>query len=158
MKDETEPVAMPDDATPESSFPELRSPEKPFRKELCSALAGAILMLLFSSGCGALLLVGGAGTSAIAFATGELRTEEEASLAELDVACQAAVERLDFDDVLVERTADRIRFKAVTPGGEPVVIRLIAEGPEKTGLRIRIGTFGDEAVSRLVLEEIHQSL
>ena len=46
---------------------------------------------LLSTGCGALLLLGGAGTSAIAFATGELRSTEPLALAELDAA--GAVER-----------------------------------------------------------------
>ena len=115
------------------------------------------LIALTASGCGALLLVGGAGTSAIAFATGELRTTEDRPLAEVDRACESATERLGYDDVRAERSADRIRWQATTAGGEPVVIRLLAEGPSKTDLRIRIGTFGDEAASRLVLEEIHQS-
>lgn len=111
-----------------------------------------------SGGCGALLLVGGAGTSAIAFATGELRVTEDVPLSALDTACLFAVERLAYEDIRIERDADRVRFRARTPGGEPVDLRLLAKGPEKTDLRIRIGTFGDESTSRLVLEEIHQSL
>jgi len=111
-----------------------------------------------SGGCGALLLVGGAGTSAIAFATGELSSTEEVSLDALDQACAAAVDRLGYEEVEVTREADRIRFPAGTAGGDPVGLRLFARGPERTELRIRIGVFGDETASRLVLEEIHQSL
>jgi hypothetical protein len=111
-----------------------------------------------SSGCGALLLIGGAGTSAIAFATGELRTTEEAPLAEVDAACGEAIDRLGYEDVTTEREASRVRYRGRTVGGEPVDIRLEAKEPETTQLRIRIGVFGDEATSRLVLEEIQQSL
>jgi hypothetical protein len=125
-----------------------------------SAIAIAIVCALTaaSGGCGALLLVGGAGTSAIAFATGELRSTEEASLADVDAACGLAIDRLGYEDLEVEREADRARFRARTAGGEPVDIRVLARGPERTDLRIRIGVFGDETTSRLVLEEIHQSL
>lgn len=118
-------------------------------------------MLLASatqSGCGALLLVGGAGTSAIAFATGELRSQEEHSLTALDQACALAVEALAYDEIETEREEDRIRWRARTAGGDPVDIQLISKGPEETELRIRVGVFGDETRSRLVLEQIHQSL
>ena len=53
---------------------------------------------------------------------------------------------------------DRIRWRATTAGGDPVDIRLIAKGDEQTDLRIRIGVFGNEARSRLVLEQIRQAL
>jgi hypothetical protein len=118
----------------------------------------AILPVLVSTGCGALLLVGGAGTSAIAFATGELRATEEYSLTEIHGACQRAVETLGYKEIEATLEADRIFWKATTPGGDPVDIRLIARGPERTELRIRIGVFGNEARSRLVLEQIRQSL
>lgn len=119
-------------------------------------------LLLVSSGlwagCGALLLVGGAGTSAIAFATGELRATEEAPLVDVHEACRVAVETLGYNEISAVREAHKIRWRATTPGGDPVDIRLKARGPERTEVRIRIGVFGDEARSRLVLEQIRQSL
>lgn len=111
-----------------------------------------------ASGCGALLLIGGAGTSAIAFATGELRSREPSPIARLDAACATAVDVLAYDAVETERNAKQIRWRARTAAGDPVDIRLVAKGPEATEVRIRIGVFGDEAKSRLVLEEIHQAL
>jgi hypothetical protein len=122
------------------------------------AIAASLGLLLGTTGCFGLLLVGGAGTSAIAFATGELRSTEKGPLTELDAACASAVDVLGYDEVETERDADRIRWRARTASGEPVTIRLIAKGPESTEVRIRIGVFGDEAKSRLVLEEIHQAL
>ena len=126
------------------------------RSTLAVLLGGALIAA--SSGCGALLLVGGAGTSAIAFATGELRSTEDAAMEDVEAACAVAIDRLGYEDVEVEREADRVRFRARTAGGEPVDLRVLARGPERTELRIRIGVFGDETTSRLVLEEIHQSL
>jgi len=126
---------------------------------LVLAFATPIGLLLGSSaGCGALLLVGGAGTSAIAFATGELRSSEPTPLTRLDEACAAAVDALGYDEVETTREENRIRWRARTAAGDPVDIRLLAKGKQKTELRIRIGVFGDEAKSRLVLEQIHQAL
>ena len=125
------------------------------RRALISAVfAGA----LWQTGCGALLLVGGAGTSAIAFATGELRVTEPQPLGALQAATRDAVEALRYVDVEAAEESDRIRWRAKTAGGDPVDIQLIAQDPEHTELRIRIGVFGNEARSRLVLEQIRRSL
>ena len=115
-------------------------------------------LALGSSGCFGLLLLGGAGTGAIAFATGELRSTERTPIAALDAACASAVDTLGYDEVETERADERIRWRARTASGEPVEIRLAASGEARTELRIRIGVFGDEAKSRLVLEEIHRAL
>lgn len=117
-----------------------------------------LAMAVGSPGCGALLLVGGAGTSAIAFATGELRATEEVPLAEVDAACESAIETLGYQQVEAHQKTDEVRWTAVTPGGDPVDIRLIAKRADQTTVRIRIGVFGDEGRSRLVLEQIRQSL
>jgi hypothetical protein len=79
---------------------------RPFAR--LAGLAALATLVAGTSGCGALLLVGGAGTSAIAFATGELRSTEKSALAELDAACAAAVDVLGYDEVETERTADQI--------------------------------------------------
>jgi hypothetical protein len=123
------------------------------------ARIGLLVMLGASPpGCGALLLLGGAGTSAIAFATGELRSTEPVPLVELDQACAKAIDSLGYDKVEVVRQAGKVRWQARTAGGDPVDIHLTAEGPDETELRIRIGVFGDETRSRLVREQIQQSL
>jgi Protein of unknown function (DUF3568) len=122
------------------------------------ASLGLLVLLPLWTGCGALLLVGGAGTSAVAWATGELRSTERTPLARLDVACATAVDALGYGAISTEREQDRIRWRARTAGGDPVDIRLLAQGQSETEVRIRIGVFGDEAKSRLVLEEIRQAL
>lgn len=102
--------------------------------------------------------MGGAGTSVIAFATGELRVTEEAALVDVHEATRKAVETLRYVDVEATLRDDEVRFRATTAGGDPVDIRLISRDQGGTDLRIRIGVFGSEARSRLVLEQIRQSL
>ena len=131
---------------------------RPRIRRSTAALALAGLFVLTSGGCGALILPGAAATSPITFTTGELHSTEEVSLGELDDACKAAIERLAYEKLDVSREADQVRFRARTTGGEPVDLHLFARGPLRTELRIRIGLFGDETTSRLVLEEVRQSL
>jgi hypothetical protein len=140
----------------QTRFLAIPTPRLPFGA--IAALAAAIALNVLATGCGALLLLGGAGTSAIAYATGELSSTEPTSLADVDAACAVAVDVLGYDEVETERNADRIRWRARTASGDPVDIRLLARGRTSTELKIRIGVFGDEAKSRLVLEQIHQSL
>ena len=128
----------------------------PTARSALVALAAAALLTL--PGCGALLLVGGAGTSAIAFATGELRATQEASLPALDGACESVFASNGYKEIETERKDEQIRWQATTPGGEPVDVRLKAEGPEQTEVRIRIGVFGNESRSRLLLEQLGQAL
>ena len=138
---------------------DLHPPRRPLR--LRTAVSAALFAAaLLQAGCGVLLLAGGAGTSAIAFATGELRVTEDVSLDRLHEATKTAVETLRYVDVeaVLEDDGERIRWRATTAGGDPVDIRLIEKGDDQTDLRIRIGVFGNEARSRLVLEQIRQAL
>ena len=109
-------------------------------------------------GCGALLLIGGPDANTIVFETGELRSNEAVPLAELDLACQKAVEMLGYENVETFHEADSIHLSAQTAGGDPVELQLAATSSKQTELRIRVGVLGNEARSRLVLEQIHQSL
>jgi len=122
------------------------------------AFAIGLSLLCATTGCGALLLLGGAGTSAVAFATGELRSTEDIGLARLDVASGLALDTLGYETLSVTREPGFVHWKARTPSGDPVDLRLRARDPQRTELRIRVGVFGDETRSRLVLEQIRQSL
>lgn len=122
------------------------------------AAALAIGLIALSAGCPAPWFAGRGERGGIVFATGELRSTEPTALDALDRACAHAVDRLGYEAVETDREADRIRWRARTAAGDPVEIALLARSPESTELRIRIGITGNEAKSRLVLEQIHQAL
>ncbi len=105
-----------------------------------------------------MLLPSSSSESAITFEAGELRSNEEASLADLDLACRKAVETLGYEKIQKTHEKDQIRWSARTAGGEPVELQLTAKSSRQTELRIRVGVLGNEPQSRLVLEQIHQSL
>ncbi len=105
-----------------------------------------------------MLLVGGPDAETISFETGELRSTEAATLSDLDSASRSAIEAIGCDIVEVKREPEHVRWQARTPGGDLIEIYLTAKNRKQTELRIRIGVLGDETRSRLVLEEIQQSL
>ncbi len=117
-----------------------------------------VLLTALATGCGTFGLIGGSDSRPITFETGELRSNEEVPLAELDLACRKAIEMLGYEAVEMTHEADRVRLKARTAGGEPVELQLVARSSGRTELRIRVGVLGNEAQARLVLEQIHQSL
>lgn len=121
------------------------------------AAAVSIGLVALASGCLGPWLAGLGERGGVVFSTGELRSTEPTALDALDRACAHAVDRLGYEDVETDREADRIRWRARTASGDPVEIALLARGPEATELRIRIGISGNEAKSRLVLEQIHQA-
>lgn len=116
-----------------------------------------ILQTAFATGCRGLLL-SGSEPNPITFEAGELRSDEKIPLAELDLACGEAVETLGYDEIKTTREEGQIGWTARTAGGDPVELRLTMKSSKRTELRIRIGVLGNEARSRLVLEQIHQSL
>jgi hypothetical protein len=87
---------------------------------------------------------------------GELRATEEISLDKAWEASLAAVEDLEYG--VKERRKDAMagRVVAEQADGRDVRIQLDDQGEDLTQIRIRVGVFGDETVSRAVLERIRQ--
>lgn len=102
--------------------------------------------------------IGGPEPPAIIFEAGELRSDEAVALANLDLACAKIIAIMGYKEVTTTREAKRVLWTARTAGGDPIEIQLAARFPKRTELRIRIGVLGNEAQSRLLLEQIHQSL
>ena len=116
-----------------------------------------VLQSTFAIACG-MLPSSRLSQSKIIFEAGELLSKEETSLADLELACREAVETLGYEEIETTPNKNQIRLTARTVGGEPVELQLSAKGSSRTELRVRVGVLGNEARSRLVLEQIHQSL
>ncbi|MFI5322771.1 MAG: DUF3568 family protein [Thermodesulfobacteriota bacterium] len=125
-----------------------------------------ILLLLATcpsilTGCLAAAAVGGAaaaGAGTVAYIKGELKSTEEASLNKTWSATVAAIDDLQFlvtnkikDDVSAE-------LDAKTADNKTVQIQLKRVSANLTDLSIRIGTFGDESLSRYILSKIKARL
>src|SRR5882762_9575263 len=112
-------------------------------------LAVLASLIAFASGC-ALFAVGAAG---YAYAKGELKSTEPAPLDRTWDATVAAVKELQFP--IVEQSKDALEARMVATNAEDkdIRIKLKKVADNSTELHVRVGAFGDEAVSHEIWTE-----
>ena len=115
---------------------------------------------LAQSGC-ALFLIGagvavGAGT--VAYVNGELKAADEVSLNRGWSATQRAMEDLEFRVISLQKDALAGKLVARRADDTKITIRLTKQSDAVTEFRIRVGTFGDEDLSRLIYQKIKSRL
>jgi hypothetical protein len=108
--------------------------------------------------CAAVLIGSGAiaGAGMVAYAKGELSATEEASFPQVWAAAQVAMDDLDL--TIVSRQKGEVSAKLVARGADNrrVTVSLERLVGDLTEIRVRVGIFGEESVSRLVLDKIRQ--
>ena len=126
------------------------------RKLLASLLIG--LTTMFSSGC--IALVGaGAAAAGVYYMQGELKSIEDASLADSLDATQGALKDLGFSAVKGQKESPvKATVTAKDLRDKPVMIALEKVTEQDTRFRIRVGTFGNEQMSIRILRRIREEL
>ncbi len=111
-------------------------------------------------GCAVLLVGGGAvaGAGMVAYAKGELTAAETADLDRVWAAAQGAMDDLDF--VIQSRltTAGSAKLIARGAGSQRVTVTVERRVGSLTDITVRVGYFGDEPLSRLILQKIRRRL
>lgn len=128
------------------------------RKIIITILTGGSLALC--SGC-ALLVIGGAaaaGAGAVAYSNGDLKDTESASLDAAHTATLAALRDLQYAVVSDAKDVNNAKLLARTATDTKIQIELVKQAPAVTEIHIRVGTFGDEQLSRQLLEKIKTHL
>lgn len=124
-------------------------------------LVGTIALSLAAAlapGCAALVVGAAAGVGTVAYVNGELDTVVEASLDDTWEATQAAVKDLEF--TVTESSKDALAAKQVSRTAEDkkIQIHLNRETDSTTRIRIRVDVFGNEDLSRAILDKIKEHL
>jgi hypothetical protein len=131
------------------------------------ALAGVAVAALLNGGCLVAAAAGAAGGGAAAvyaYQRGRLYREYPASLADATSAVRTSLTELGFPTV-TEKFKDDERIFTTKTGDdtaihitlEPLTSRIPAEGP-MTRISVRVGTFGDDAVSARILDQVSMHL
>ncbi len=127
---------------------------------LVVTLLAVAMAASLSAGCSLLLVGAGAaaGAGTVAYLKGELKTNVDAPLDKVLKAAEAAVKEMEY--TVVERTeaVGGGRILARATGDKRIEISLKKLTPKATEVDIRAGIFGDEALSRQVLEKIQKRL
>jgi hypothetical protein len=96
----------------------------------------------------------GAGAGAVAYVRGELKAIEDVSLDQAWAATKQAMSDLEFAVTKSEKDAFNGELVARGAGDKKIVVKLGRESDVVTEIKIRVGTFGDEVMSRKILETI----
>jgi hypothetical protein len=116
------------------------------------------VILLSNSGCVAFLIGGGAGAGTVAYLKGELKSVVESSLEKTLQATQTALEDLEFPVTSKQKDAFSAELVARRGNDKKIEIDLKKISEKMTEIRIRVGVFGDESLSQLILERINKHI
>lgn len=122
------------------------------------ACAAAVLALGSLTGCVAVVVGVAAGAGTVAYVRGELETTLSAGYERSVEATNLAAQQLQFARVSERRDALQDTITLRTAGDRKVVIRINKIADYNSKVRIRVGVFGDEALSLTILEKIRANL
>jgi hypothetical protein len=125
-----------------------------------AACVGLLLALAGSSGCIAVAVVGGAaaGAGVVYWVEGALRTTLGHPIREVHDATVQVLNNLGVGIVADKTESFTGEIESALRGGSEVRVYLKAVSSSATEVTIRVGTFGDQAQSEMVLNAIEARL
>jgi hypothetical protein len=121
------------------------------------AVLGLGAALAFQTGC-VVVAAGAAGAGVVAYVRGELETTLEGRLDGVHQGTNRAVTQLEFSKISDQKDALSAKVVARTAQDKKIEIVLTKVGDKLTKVQIRVGIFGDEEMSRTILDKIKASL
>lgn len=123
---------------------------------LVAVICGALLMS--SAGCFALVVGAAAGAGGYAWVKGALIKEFEVPAKQLSDVSIRAIKQLGMP--LEEEKADHLSgyIRSKTADNQKVIINVKALTEKKSELKIRVGVFGDQAKSEMILNAVQKNL
>lgn len=115
------------------------------------------LTLMFNSGC-FLVLVAGSAVAGTAFVLGKLESTLDGNLSQTDTAVSKALKKLELISINHSKTALEATHTSRNSKDEKITIDLEKLTEKTTKVFIKVGTFGDEAMSHRILEKIKENL
>jgi len=125
-----------------------------------TAMLVVATMLAFSPGCFLVAVgaAGAAGAGAVAYVRGELDATVSGNVETVEKATSRALEQLQFVKINEGKSTVDAIITARTGQDRKITIRLDRSSDNLTRLRIRVDTFGDESLSRLLYDNIKTNL
>jgi hypothetical protein len=112
---------------------------------------------LAGSGC-LIVAAGAAGAGTVAYVRGDLQATLDAGYEESLRATRGGLERMKYSIISDRSDALAGEFVARTALDKKVQVRVTKESDALTKIRIRVGVFGDEEISRSLLDAIKARL
>lgn len=125
---------------------------------IATTTAAAVLGLGVCMMGGCLVVAAGAGAGTYAYVTGALTGDVEANLDKAYSASQKAISNLEFTETNKAKDALQGLVEAKMADNTSVTIKLKKKTDSTTEVVVRVGTFGDEKKSVLIMDEIKKAL
>ncbi len=122
-----------------------------------AVVLGLAAALGSTSGC-LVVAAGAAGAGTVAYVRGELDAHVSADYEAVDRAARRAVSQLEFLLINEKRDAFTADITARSAADKKIEIKLAKQADNLTKVQIRIGLFGDEMMSRAILDRIKADL
>ncbi len=122
------------------------------------ALTALVGVIIASAGCADMMTTSVTAPGVAAYSMGDLGTVENASMGRTWAAVQTAVNKLELREYKTMKDGLEARLEAKSGTDRTVVFILRRLSDASTELHIRIGTFGDEAYARQVLDAVNAAL
>ncbi|MGC9452158.1 MAG: DUF3568 family protein [Oceanipulchritudo sp.] len=117
-----------------------------------------LLVPLAFSGCVAVVAAGGAAAGTVAYVRGELQIVLDDPVKNVNDAVEQTAEALELYTISRERDLLAGKFVYRNAQDEKITIKTEAQTRQMTKLGIRVGVFGDQQQSQLILDEIRRRL
>jgi len=129
------------------------------RKAVSTLTLIAALAMMLTTGGGCFFLAGAAaGAVGIVYTKGDLTGYEDATVPRTAEATKLAMKDLGFPLLESYATSDEGEVNARVGSDNKATVHLDRKSDQVCKINIRIGTFGDEALSRQILEKIQLHL
>jgi len=119
--------------------------------------AAAMAVLATTSGCVAIVAGAGAG-AAVAYVRGDLDSTLNGPVEKATAAVNKAIAQLQYAKVSENKDALQAIVVARNAADKRIEIRVEKLTDSSSKVKIRVGTFGDEALSLTILEKIKANL
>ena len=116
------------------------------------------LAVTLSAFSGCVLAAAGAGAGAVAYVRGDLEANLDSDYQKVVDAAHSAVSDLEFARVSENKDALKAVLVSRTAMDKKVEISITKSANKLTNIKIRIGIFGDEEMSRTILDRIKARL
>jgi hypothetical protein len=117
-----------------------------------------IPMFFLISSCAALIVGGVVGVGAVFYEKGQLTAHEGTGYDETLAAVLKAMDQLGYAVEKTEKSVAKEKVIAVTPDGKKIHITVRYKQIDHTEITIRAGTYGNEELSRKILDQIKSNL
>ena len=138
-------------------IPVMKTNTSARRFTILITLGSALALSTLASGCMAVVAGAGAGAT-VAYVRGDLDSTLNAGLDKSVQAVDAAVNQLRLAKVSESRDALLAIIVARNAADKKIELRLDKLADDATKLKIRVGVFGDDALSLAILEKVKANL